>query len=50
MMDWGLIIVIAGAACLAKSLMAVFERMEHLGAKKDRATAANSYAVSSYMK
>ena len=48
-MDWGLIIVIAGAACLAKSLMDIFERMEK-SAKKDRATAANSYAATGYMK
>lgn len=49
-MDWGTIIVIAGAACLAKSLMASFEWLEHFGAKKDRAAGANSYAANSYTK
>lgn len=48
-MDWGLVIVIAGAACLAKSLMDIFERMEK-SAKKDRAAGANSYAATGYMK
>ena len=28
-MEWGMVIVIAGAACLAKSLMDLFERLEH---------------------
>lgn len=47
MMEWGMIIVIAGAGCLAKSLMDLFERLEHPAdsTKKDRAAAANNCAV-----
>ena len=47
MMEWGMVIVIAGAACLAKSLMDLFERLDHpvKGTKKDRAAAANNCAV-----
>lgn len=28
-MEWGMVIVIAGAACLAKSLMDLVERLDH---------------------
>lgn len=49
-MEWGMVIVIAGAACLAKSLMDLVERLDHPanGTKKDRAAAANNCTVGSY--
>ena len=49
-MEWGMVIVIAGAACLAKSLMDLVERLDHPanGTKKDRAAAANNCTVSGH--
>lgn len=43
MMEFAMILTIVGAACLAKSLMQLFEYLEK-GAKKDRAAAANNCA------
>ena len=50
MMDWSMVITIAGAACLAKSLMDLVERLDRpgKGAKKDRAAAANNCTVSGH--
>ena len=49
-MELSMVIVIAGAACLAKSMMGLFDWMEHpaKGTKKDRAAAANNCTVGSY--
>ncbi len=50
MMELSMVITIAGAFCLAKSIMDLVERLEHPAkrAKKDRTAAANNCTVSGH--